>query len=563
MFSQHSQVPNCADESQIGMPVPEKVSVVGEGPTGSIHGDQDATILLVDDRDDKLLALETVLAELGQKLVLARSGTEALRLLLQQTVAVIVLDVNMPGMDGFETAALIRQRPNSELTPIIFVSAVNYSETHLARGYSLGAVDYIMSPIVPEILRAKVSFFVELHKKTEQLRQQAEIQSRLTQAEAARMQAEAANSAKDRFLAMLSHELRTPLTPILFCASTLSTDENLPEYARKDLEVLARNVLLEARLIDDLLDIARINQGKFKLTLEQIDVHTLLDAAIGVCAEEIAGRNLRLCREFNATDAGVFGDSARLTQVFWNLIKNAAKFTPQGGEITICTSTVEASLLVRVVDSGIGIDRGALPKIFNPFEQIQPSQAGGLGLGLAISKAIIEQHNGSISARSEGLGCSTTFAVELPAITQSSQPERVVALVPGSVLANDGEMREPILLVDDHLDTANALKIFLSRAGYTVVLAPDIQTALQCIERQTFGLLLCDLGLPDGRGEDLLQTLRKNGYKFPAVAVSGFGSEEDIARTRAAGFHAHLTKPVHPNRLKSAIEEALHEGPGQ
>jgi signal transduction histidine kinase len=561
MLSQNSQVPNPAGESRVGVPIPEKVTAVGQGPTDYVETDQDATILLVDDRDDKLLALETVLAELGQKVVLARSGAEALRLLLQQSVAVIVLDVNMPGMDGFETAALIRQRQNFELTPIIFISAVNYSETHLARGYSLGAVDYIMSPIVPEIFRAKVSFFVELYKKTEQLRQQAEIRSRLAQAEAARARAEAANSAKDRFFAILSHELRTPLTPILFCASTLSTDANLPEYARKDLEGLVRNVLLEARLIDDLLDIARISQGKFKLILEQIDAHALLDAAIGVCAEEIAERNLHLHRELNATHADVFGDSARLTQLFWNLLKNAAKFTPPGGEITVRTSTVEGSLLIQVIDSGIGIDRAALPKIFNPFEQIQPSQCGGLGLGLAISKAIIEQHNGNISASSEGLGRGTTFAVRLPAITQRPQRESAVALVPGPILPNEGETRKHILLVDDHPDTANALKIFLSRAGYTVVLAPDIQTALQCIEKQTFGLLLCDLGLPDGRGEDLLQSLRQNGYKFPAVALSGFGAEEDIARARAAGFHTHLTKPVHPDRLKSAIEEALLELP--
>jgi signal transduction histidine kinase len=561
MLSQNSHLPNPADESRVGMPIPEKVTAVGQGPTDYVETDQDATILLVDDRDDKLLALETVLAELGQKVVLARSGAEALRLLLQQSVAVIVLDVNMPGMDGFETAALIRQRQNFELTPIIFISAVNYAETHLARGYSLGAVDYIMSPIVPEIFRAKVSFFVELYKKTEQLRQQAEIRSRLAQAEAARARAEAANSAKDRFFAILSHELRTPLTSILFCASTLSTDANLPEYARKDLEGLVRNVLLEARLIDDLLDIARINQGKFKLILERVDAHALLDAAIGVCAEEIAGRNLRLHRELNATHADVFGDSARLTQLFWNLLNNAAKFTPPGGEITVRTSTAEGSLLIQVIDSGIGIDRAALPKIFNPFEQIQPSQSGGLGLGLAISKAIIEQHNGNISASSEGLGRGTTFAVQLPAITQRPQRESAVALVPGPIPPDEGETRKHILLVDDHPDTANALKIFLSRAGYTVVLAPDVQTALQCVEKQTFGLLLCDLGLPDGRGEDLLQSLRQNGYKFPAVAVSGFGSEEDIARARAAGFHTHLTKPVHPDRLKSAIEEALLELP--
>jgi response regulator RpfG family c-di-GMP phosphodiesterase len=191
--------------------------------------DDRADILIVDDRADKLMALETTLASLGQNIVLARSGTEALRILLQKDFALIVLDVSMPGMDGFETAALIRQRKSCELTPIIFISAVKYSDTHLFRGYSLGAVDYILSPIVPEILRAKVSFFIELHKKSQQLKRQAEIQAQLIREQAAREEAEVANRAKDRFLAKLSHELRTPLTPVLFASSMLSKDPKKPD----------------------------------------------------------------------------------------------------------------------------------------------------------------------------------------------------------------------------------------------------------------------------------------------------------------------------------------------
>ena len=221
------------------------------------------------------MALETVLASLGQNLVLAHSGTEALRHLLQQEFALIMLDVSMPGMDGFETASLIRQRRNSELTPIIFISAINYSDTHLSRGYSLGAVDYILAPIVPEILRAKVSFFIELHRKTEQLKRQAETQAQLIREQAARAEAEAANKAKDRFLAMLSHELRTPLTPILFASSILSQDPTVPEHIREELKIIARNVELEARLIDDLLDLTQITQGKLNLTFETADAHEL------------------------------------------------------------------------------------------------------------------------------------------------------------------------------------------------------------------------------------------------------------------------------------------------
>ena len=290
--------------------------------------DDGVNILLVDDRPDKLMALEIVLGSLGQNLVLAHSGTEALRHLLQQEFALIVLDVSMPGMDGFETASLIRQRSNSALTPIIFISAINYSEIHLSRGYSLGAVDYIPAPIVPEILRAKVSFFIELYRKTKQLKRQAEIQVQLIREQAARAEAEAANKAKDRFIAMLSHELRTPLTPILFASSILSQDPTVPDRIREELKIITRNVELEARLIDDLLDVTRISQGKLNLAFETADVHELLQSALRICSREISAKNLTVQLVLEATEHRIRADAARLQQIFWNLIQNAVKFTP-------------------------------------------------------------------------------------------------------------------------------------------------------------------------------------------------------------------------------------------
>jgi signal transduction histidine kinase len=401
--------------------MPEKPELVNQGRNGLGVSDDRANILLVDDRDDKLLALQTVLADLGQNLVLARSGEEALRLLLQREFAVIVLDVNMPGMDGFETAVLIRQRQNSELTPIIFISAVNYSEIHLVRGYSLGAVDYILAPIVPEILRAKVSFFVDLYKKTEQLKLQAEIQSRLARAEASRQEAEAANSAKDRFLAMLSHELRMPLTPILVSASMLSKDERLPEYARKELESVAHHIQVEARMIDDLLDVARISEGKLKLALDSVDIRVLIDSALSICAETLSTKNLSVLHEFQAGDPLILADAARLSQVLWNLIQNAAKFTPPDGRVTVrVTNPEQGWLRVEVIDTGIGIGREALPRVFDPFEQVEPGRSGGLGLGLAISKAIVELHRGKISANSDGSQRGSAFLIELPSIVRES-----------------------------------------------------------------------------------------------------------------------------------------------
>jgi signal transduction histidine kinase len=316
---------------------------------------------------------------------------------------------------------LVRQRQNSELTPIIFISAVNYSEIHLVRGYSLGAVDYILAPIVPEILRAKVSFFVDLYKKTEQLKLQAEIQTRLVRAEAARQEAETANSAKDRFLAMLSHELRMPLTPILISASMLSQDERLPEDAREELERIAHNIQLEARLIEDLLDVARITEGKLNLTLDSADIRALIDSALSICAESLSAKNLSVHREFEASDPLLLADPVRLNQVLWNLIQNAVKFTPPSGEVKVrVTNPEQGWLRVEVIDTGIGIGREALSRIFDPFEQVEPRRSGGLGLGLAISKAIVELHGGKIMANSEGSQRGSTFVVELPSIVRES-----------------------------------------------------------------------------------------------------------------------------------------------
>ncbi|MGA8480794.1 MAG: HAMP domain-containing sensor histidine kinase [Chthoniobacterales bacterium] len=395
--------------------VPEKESPNDPAGSGIASSDERANILLVDDRSDKLLALEAVLAGLGQNLVLVRSGKEALRLLLQHEFALIVLDVSMPDMDGFETAALIRQRPRCELVPIIFVSAVNYSDTHLARGYSLGAVDYILAPIVPEILRAKVSFFIELHKKNELLKRQAELETELIRAQAAREQAEAANSAKDRVLAMLSHELRTPLTPILLATSILSEAPSVPDEIRDELKNIARNVELEARLIDNLLDATQLSLGKFSLTLEMIDVNTLLHSALKICLHDIAAKELTVHSDFAATENALQADPARLQQVFWNLIKNAVKFTAPKGTIIVRSSTPETGRLrLEVVDSGIGIAASELSKIFDAFEQAGQTKFGGIGLGLTISKGIIELHGGQILALSPGLGHGASFIIELP-----------------------------------------------------------------------------------------------------------------------------------------------------
>jgi signal transduction histidine kinase len=523
--------------------------------------DDRVNILLVDDRPDKLMALETILASLGQNLVLAHSGTEALRFLLQQEFALIILDVSMPGMDGFETASLIRQRSSSELTPIIFISAINYSDIHLSRGYSLGAVDYILAPIVPEILRAKVSVFIDLHRKTEQLKRQAETQAQLIREQAARAEAEAANKAKDRFLAMVSHELRTPLTPVLFASSILSQDPAVPKHVREELKVIARNVELEARLIDDLLDLTQITQGKLSLTFETADAHELLHSALEICSNEISAKKLTVQFGLEAVEYRIRADAVRQQQVFWNLIKNAVKFTPRDGQITLRSSNPQSGWLrLEVIDSGIGISRDALSRIFDPFEQAGGAGRGGLGLGLTISKAIVELHGGKIYASSAGVDHGAMFVIELPNVVScSTEPLSVQMDVTASApdLPENVATRLRILLVDDHFDSIRPMQLFLEAIGYQVTTAESVEAALRTAMQEKFDLLVSDIGLPDGSGEDLIRQLRDKGHKLPGIALSGYGMEQDINRSRAAGFQVHLTKPVSPQHLRTTIDRLI------
>jgi signal transduction histidine kinase len=513
------------------------------------------SILVVDDRSDKLLAYEVMLADLKQNIVCVRSGKEALRRLLQKDFAAILLDVNMPGMDGFETAALIRQRQRCETTPIIFVSAINDTVNHISRGYSLGAVDYILTPVVPDILRAKIAVFVDLFKKTEQIKRQAEERENLIReqaiAEHARVEAERASEAKDQFLAMLSHELRTPLTPVLASVFMLEREANVPEIMHQSLQLIRRNVELEARLIDDLLDLTRISKGKVQLSFEIVDAHTLLRNALEICQSEIEQKKLELRTEFAAKNVYLQADPARLQQIFWNLIKNAVKFTPNGGKLCIrTTNNGDGEFCLEVEDFGCGIDPDVLPRIFHAFEQAGRTQLGGLGLGLAISKALVEAHHGSIHAESRGRDKGAKFTTRFSTCVPTAIPESIDA--PRST-AKRKSVR--ILFVEDHEDTNRSLTLMLRRRGYEVHPANDVRSALDIATGNQFDVLLSDIGLPDGTGIDVLKALRAKGEVF-GIALSGFGMEDDIRRSGEAGFSHHLVKPVDLNKLDSIIQEA-------
>ena len=379
------------------------------------------------------------------------------------------------------------------------------------------------------------------------------------QLKAAKENAEAANLSKDQFLAVLSHELRTPLTPALAAASAMQFSPEMPQDLRSDIEMICRNIDLEARLIDDLLDLTRISRGKMQLALAPIDAHALLKQVVEICAPDADAKGIRMTVELRATQRFVNGDSARLQQVFWNLVKNAIKFTPEGGDIVVSSrdQVLKAHLLViSVQDTGLGIEPQVLPRIFNAFEQGEQTitrRFGGLGLGLAITRALVEAHQGAISALSEGKDRGATFEVRLPTIPEPA----VLESVPAAPDTLDGNAaRQRLLLVEDHEDTSRILSRLLQGSGYSVVTAHTVAGALKAAERHEVDLVISDLGLPDGTGLELMSKLRET-YQVPGIALSGYGMEADIRKSREAGFVAHLTKPVNIQTLQQTIRQIV------
>jgi signal transduction histidine kinase/CheY-like chemotaxis protein len=375
-------------------------------------------------------------------------------------------------------------------------------------------------------------------------------------------EAQRANAAKDQFLATLSHELRTPLAPVLAVVSALESDPRLRELIGGALAVIRRNVELEARLIDDLLDLTRIARGKLELHLQPADLRDALAHALQSCSaqEDAAGKWIAVETELAAMDHTVYADEPRLTQVFWNLLKNAFKFTPDGGAVRVRTRSEGDGIVAEISDNGIGIDADLLPRIFDAFEQGERSitrRFGGLGLGLAISKALVELHKGRIAVASGGAGQGATFTVWLP----RASPAPAEAAPPAAdVEDGPAERRQDrslrILLVEDHMDTAAALADLLDIMGHQVVVAHDVSSGLAAarvaLEGPGLDLVISDLGLPDGSGLDLMRQLSTR-HRVRGIALSGYGTEKDVRASREAGFALHLTKPVDLERLRAAL----------
>jgi PAS domain S-box-containing protein len=536
------------------VPVPQMVEELGlRSPTQHHAGQAPAgnpVILVVEDNVDMNAFIARALSR-TYHVVSAFDGQEGLEKALEVSPDLIVCDVMMPRMSGDQMVRELRRRRALDDVPIVLLTAKVDDEELRAALLKDGAQDYLNKPISVEHLMAKVErLLADRRRAAEKLQRTREVS----------IAAEEASQAKDQFLATLSHELRTPLMPVLTAISLLARDRTLSERARGYVDVLRRNVELESRLIDDLLDLNRIARGKVQLDRRPVELRTIIERAIEVCRPDIDAKRVHFGVDFGPLPYLINADAARLQQVFWNLLKNSIKFTPNGGCVGVRCRPDDDQVVIEIEDSGIGIDPAALGHIFEAFAQAEPSiprQFGGLGLGLAISKTLVEMHGGTIEAHSEGRDCGATFMVRLPRISADApDPSEKHGFVSDQLEHPGAPLR--ILLVEDHGDTADMLVNVLELEGHQVEAAGDVATALKLGTQGRFDLLVSDLGLPDGSGLDLMRELRSRGHALPGIALSGYGQETDIQQSRAAGFHAHVVKPVDPERLLETLNTVVH-----
>ena len=564
-----------------------------------------ANILLVDDKPERLLTYEVILENLDQNLVRATSGEEAFEKLMGMEFAAILLDVSMPGMDGFETAALIRSQPRFGQTPIVFVTGVHISDLDRLRGYEMGAADYVYVPVVPEILRGKVQVLVQLHLQRQELarlnerlaatndqlarahaRLKAEntrelqklnrtleiANSQLVSEVAERKRAEAqlreAARRKDEFISILGHELRNPLAAMQSGIELLRISP-LPvakvPWAR---ELLQRQLHHLKRLIDDLLDVSRITTGRVQLQRETLDLKKVIEHSVDAARPLITERQHTLHVDLPAEPLWLDGDSVRLTQVFGNLLTNAAKYTKTGGAITLSAEREPGpsrAIVVRVRDSGAGIPENMLERIFDLFTQADNDDTrtqSGLGIGLALVRALAELHGGSAHAVSGGPGRGSEFVVKLPLIERAAAPQCELQAVP--VPARPAALR--LLIVDDNIDLARGLATyFTEKSGLDVRVAHTGEGGIRLALSFRPDAVLLDIGLPDIDGCEVARRLREhvNLDHVPLIAISGFSTEADKARARQAGFDRYFVKPVAFEMLHNVLAADIAPATGR
>jgi signal transduction histidine kinase len=526
-------------------------------------------ILLVDDQPGKLLTYETMLAGLGENLIKAHTARDALSYLLKDDIAVVLMDVNMPELDGFELAAMIREHPRCQRTTIIFVSAIHLTDFDRVRGYQTGAVDYVSVPVVPEILRAKVSVFLDLYRKTNQLERlnhelEERVSARTAELEASvarlqesesrlRTQGEAlaeADRRKDEFLAMLAHELRNPLHPIRNAVEMLRHPAASADSHAWARDVIDRQVRQLVRLVDDLLDANRISHGKLELRKEIVELNQIVADAVESCRPLVESYEHELMVDVPSAPIYLEADAIRLTQVLLNLLNNGCKFTPRGGRIELSVASSNADVVLSIKDSGTGISPYDLPRVFDMFYQgkSRGSDAqGGLGLGLTLVRRLVEMHGGTVRAHSDGRTKGSEFTVVLPTLAGQLSP----AARDAPVVSASRQAVHRILVVDDNRDAAESLAEILRLVGNDVATAFDGAAAVSAAEQFEPDVVLLDLGMPTLDGYAAARAIRNGaaGTRMTLIAVTGWGRDTDRQRTHEAGFDQHLVKPVDPAAL--------------
>ncbi|KQV37823.1 response regulator [Massilia sp. Root335] len=518
-------------------------------------------ILVVNDDAASLLALTSLLEqwadESNYEVLSARSGQDALRQVLRHDFAVILLDVNMPGMDGFETAEAIHQRPRSADIPIIFVTAFLADEIDRLKAYQRGAADFLFTPVIPQVLRAKVQVFVALATKNEQLKRQAEkLSQRTTELTATnkrlvremeeRRAAERKSSAKDEFLAMLGHELRNPLSAISSASSLLGMPGVGPDSIGRARLIIQRQSQHLSRIVDDLLDLSRAMSGKILLSRKRLDIATLVSSCLDTF--RATGRTAGYDIDVQLAPGWVDGDATRLEQIATNLIDNALKYTPAGGRIEIAVAANEADIVLRVSDSGVGIAPDLLPHVFDVFVQgaisIDRSQ-GGLGIGLSLVRRLVELHGGSVSASSPGSSGGSTFEIRLPRTEPGAATD-----VPAHARAREAD-KPTVLLIEDNDDGREMMATMLASFGYPVLQAGDGLEGVRVACAEKPDVALVDIGLPGIDGYEVARRLRQEAgtHGIRLIALTGYGLAEDQRRVLEAGFDLHLVKPVELHAL--------------
>jgi len=566
-------------------------------------------VLLVDDQPARLLTYESILSELGQNLVSARSGLEALEKLMKDEFAVVLLDVSMPDMDGFEAATLIHQHPRFEKTPIIFVTGVHVSELDRLKGYKVGAVDYVSIPVVPEILRSKVAVLVELHLKRRELqelnRNLALANERLAEAnttlqaektreletlnrvlQRANQELEAANQSlqtevtertrvelalkeadrhKDEFLAMLAHELRNPLAPIHNAVALMHRTPLADPQMVWSRDVIGRQLAHLTRLVDDLLDVSRITRGKINLNKEIIEIGPLVGRTVETVQPLFEERGHTLRVEIPEDVLCVLGDPTRLMQAVGNVLSNAAKYTERGGEVILRAVQTGTEVEIRIRDNGIGIPPDLMPMIFNLFTQLDRSSGpaqSGLGIGLALVQRLVEMHGGSVTAHSDGPGRGSEFVIRLPLllrdrITTDDQQLNTLSALEQSMMNSEGTTptQRRILVADDNNDALESLATLLQLSGHEVYTAANGAVALESAEQHRPEVALLDIGMPKLDGYEVARRIRAQpwGARITLVALTGWGQDSDRRRSQEAGFDSHLVKPLDLDKLTDLL----------